>query len=158
MTFDAKRIVRTFTQTINATPDVVFPLICPVREAEWLDGWNYTMVYSKSGLAERGAVFSTPGENDEDTIWIISKHDSGAHEVEFVRVTAHSTACVLKVHAVPKDDHHSYVEIEYVYTNLTDKGNAFLESCSEEEFLNRMMWWEKSMNYFLETGKRLMRS
>jgi hypothetical protein len=48
----------TCRQTINAPPDAVFPLICPVREAEWLDGWRYTMLFSVSGVVEQGAVFS----------------------------------------------------------------------------------------------------
>lgn len=43
--FTAKRITRTYGQTINASPEQVFPLICPVRETEWLDGWRYRMIY-----------------------------------------------------------------------------------------------------------------
>jgi len=40
MTFKAKRITRQYSQNINATADKVHELICPVREAEWLDGWD----------------------------------------------------------------------------------------------------------------------
>jgi hypothetical protein len=36
--FDAKRVTRSYRQTINAAPEVVFPLLCPVRESEWLEG------------------------------------------------------------------------------------------------------------------------
>lgn len=43
--FTARRITRTYHQTINAVPETVFPLLCPVREAEWLDGWQYAMIY-----------------------------------------------------------------------------------------------------------------
>ena len=35
-TFTARRITSTYRQTINARPDDVFPLLCPVREAEFL--------------------------------------------------------------------------------------------------------------------------
>lgn len=74
--FTAKRIVRSYRQAINAPAEEVFPLICPVREAEWLDGWDYRMVYSESGIAEEGCVFTShhPGE-ESDTIWIITQHD-----------------------------------------------------------------------------------
>ena len=44
--FTARRIIHTYRQTIDATPEKVFPLLCPVREAEWLDGWQYAMIYS----------------------------------------------------------------------------------------------------------------
>jgi hypothetical protein len=39
-----------------------------VREAEWLDGWQYAMIYSDSGRIEEGAVFSTPHDGEEDTM------------------------------------------------------------------------------------------
>ena len=36
--FKAKRVIRGYCQTINAKPADVFPLLCPVKEAQWLDG------------------------------------------------------------------------------------------------------------------------
>ena len=55
--FKAKHITRSYEQTINADPSTVFDLLCPVKEAEWLDGWDYTLLHSESGLAEEGCVF-----------------------------------------------------------------------------------------------------
>ena len=34
--FEAKRVRLEYTQTNDAPPNRVFPLLCPVREAEWL--------------------------------------------------------------------------------------------------------------------------
>ena len=79
--FKSQKITREYRQTINATPEKVFPLLCPVREADWLDGWQYSMIYSESGLVEEGAVFSTPCEGEEDTVWIVTKHDPQKHEM-----------------------------------------------------------------------------
>lgn len=60
------RITRHYTQRIEAPPARVFPLLCPVREADWLEGWGeiVEMVHSDSGLAEDGCVFLTrpPGQ------------------------------------------------------------------------------------------------
>jgi hypothetical protein len=42
---------------VSAEPEVVFPLLCPVREYEWLDGWECEMVYTQSGVADRGCIF-----------------------------------------------------------------------------------------------------
>jgi hypothetical protein len=42
MSFTAKRVTHTYTQKLDATPERVFPLLCPVREAEWADGWQAT--------------------------------------------------------------------------------------------------------------------
>jgi hypothetical protein len=53
---DSGRIIRSYTQHIEARPEDVFPLLCPVREADWLAGWmdGLEMVHSGSGLAEDG--------------------------------------------------------------------------------------------------------
>jgi hypothetical protein len=35
-TFRGNRVVHEFTQTNPAAPEKVFPLLCPVREGDWL--------------------------------------------------------------------------------------------------------------------------
>lgn len=34
------RVSRTYTQQLCAEPEEVFPLLCPVREADWIEGWE----------------------------------------------------------------------------------------------------------------------
>ena len=58
--FKGNRVVHEFTQTNPATPEKVFPLLCLVREDDWLPGWKYRLIYSDSGVAELGCVFTTP--------------------------------------------------------------------------------------------------
>ena len=153
--FKASKITRSYRQTIDASADRIFPLLCPVREAEWLDGWQYTMIYSESGLVEEGAVFSTSHEDEEDTIWIVTRHEPSKREVEFTRFTPNSRICVLKIAVQPKDKNRSHVDISYSYTGITPSGNAFIDAFTEEAFLEAVTFWEKSMNYFLKTGGRL---
>ena len=45
------RVTRTCTQRLVAAPAAVFPLLCPVREADWIDGWNPPLAISSSGIA-----------------------------------------------------------------------------------------------------------
>lgn len=156
--FTARRTTRTYRQTINASPEEVFPLICPVREAEWLDGWQYAMIYSESGLVEEGAVFSTPHEGETDTVWIVTKHDPGRRQIEFVRFTPASRTCVLRIAVGANGENSSFVDISYTYTGTTPAGNAFIESLTQEIFLEAVVFWEKSMNHFLATGKLLTRA
>jgi len=148
----AKRITRTYRQAINAPPKVVFPLLCPVREAQWLDGWEYKMIFSKSGLAEEGCVFTTPGVGEDDTVWVITRHNVETHEVDFVRFTQGSRTCVLKIAVAPDGKDASVVDISYTYTAITEKGKAWIESFTEEIFLEAVKFWEQSMNRFLAAG------
>ena len=156
--FAPLRVTRSYRQTINAAPDVVFSLLCPVREAEWLDGWKYKMMYSESGRVEDGAVFSTPGDGEEDTVWIVTKHDKALRQVEFARFTPDSRVCLLRIAVHARDANSSYVDIAYIYTGITPIGNRFLDRLTEEAFLQAATFWEASMNHFLETGKRLQKT
>ena len=60
--FRGNRITHEYTQTNAAPPSAVFPLLCPVRETDWVPGWQYRMIYSLSGM-EAGCVFATPNLN-----------------------------------------------------------------------------------------------
>jgi hypothetical protein len=54
----------------------VFPLLCPVREYEWIEPWSCDMVFSESGLAENNAVFRThfPAQGGEET-WVVCRYE-----------------------------------------------------------------------------------
>ena len=73
--FKAVRVSHEYTQTNEAPPDKVFPLLCPVREADWVPGWKYNLIYSESGVAEDGCVFSTPNDGGPDTTWMVTRYD-----------------------------------------------------------------------------------
>jgi hypothetical protein len=153
--FKARRVSRSYCQTIHAEPSIVFPLLCPVREVEWLDGWKYHLIYSESGYAEEGCVFSTPYKGEKDTLWIITKLDKNKHEIQFARFTPDSRTCVLDISVKPKENNISNVYITYTYTAISNEGNQFIQDFTEDKFYDAVRFWEKSMNYFLETGKRL---
>ncbi len=151
-------MTRAYQQTIEAPPDVVFPLLCPVREAEWLDGWEYEMLYSASGLVEEGAVFATRGVGEEDTVWVVTRHDPVARIVEFTRFTPRSRVCVLKIAVSPDGVARSHVDVSYTYTAIAPAGQTFLAGWTEQVFLEAVIFWEKSMNHFLKSGTRLPRA
>jgi len=156
--FNAKHITRSFEQTIHADPTRVFDLLCPVREGEWLDGWDYTLLHSESGLAEEGCVFLSRQEGEKDTIWMITKRDVQNREIEFVRVTPESRIARLCIAVDEKAESVSTVKITYVITALCEQGNKFLEAFTQKNFEAGMKFWEASMNYYLKTGKKLAKS
>ena len=69
MSFRGVKRILSYSQINHAPPEVVFPLLCPVRERDWLDGWTYDMIHSNSGLVEMDYVFATPGNEIGRTIW-----------------------------------------------------------------------------------------
>ena len=155
---DSGRIMRRYTQHIQAPPERVFPLLCPVREADWLHGWGdeLEMVYSDSGVAEDGCVFRTGVPGQPEVVWMITRHDPVQRVVEFFRVTTGLVATRLNIQVETRTDGSSSVHITYTYTPLGPAGRAFLEEhSSEDAFRVDMAWWERSMNHWLRTGEAL---
>jgi phenylpyruvate tautomerase PptA (4-oxalocrotonate tautomerase family) len=155
--FKAKRVTRQYVQKINAAPSVIHALICPVKEAEWLEGWDYELIFSQSGLAEYGCVFTSQSAGEE-TIWIITKRDDVRCETEFARITPGSRAALVAVSIHDGGHLTSRVTIRYTITALTEAGNQFIDNFTEENFVKDMQFWEATMNHYLKTGKALPQS
>lgn len=147
-----------YTQRIDAPPGRVFPLLCPVREAEWLDGWTAEVLRSRSGLVEEGCVFRTTFPGEPETVWIVTRHEPAEGRVEFARVTAGLVATWLRVRVQPDGDSRSRVEVAYEFTPTSPEGESHVaRHHSEEAFRIAVAWWERSMNHFLATGRTLRR-
>ncbi len=148
------RIRHSYTQRIDATPEAVFPLLCPVRELEWTRGWNPSLVLSDSGVAEAGCVFVTPG-TPEDTIWIVTRHEPEHLRLEMLLVTPHRTVGKLEISLRGDGEGGTAAEVAYTHTSLGPRGDAFLEGFTEDAYRELMESWEAELNHFLSTGEKL---
>lgn len=142
------RVTHSHTQVNNATPDIIFPLLCPVREEEWLDDWSYDMIYSKSGIAEQDCVFQTE-TNGEKITWIVNLYDPKNHKIEFIRTDNRSLMCHISISLKAFEETKTKSTIKYSYTALNDDGNIYIDLYSTENYLKMMDYWEDSINTFL---------
>jgi len=147
------RVTRTYTQRRVAGPAMVLPLLCPVREADWIDGWEPLLVVSHSGVAERDCVFVTAAESG-DSIWYITRLEPEAGRVEMLKITPAMTACrlTIQVDAVAGG---SEATITYSHTSLGAAGDAFVASFTEDYYRQFMQDWEARMNHYLRHGSAL---
>jgi hypothetical protein len=144
------RVTHRYTQTLVAPVIEVFPLLCPVREAEWLPGFKARMIYSDSGLAEPNCVFTTSRAGEPDTVWTITVHDRESGRVEFLRVTPGLVATHIVVQLRNQSDTQSTAEITYVHTALAPAGEEHIERLyGWPEFLRMVQHWETCLNNFL---------
>lgn len=151
-----KRVSHTYTQSLTAPPERVFPLLCPVREADWIDGWDPVSVVSASGVAERDCVFVT-SEAAGQAIWCITRHQPRIGFVEMLKVTPGVTVCRLAIQLFA-DPSGSRAEITYVHTSLGPEGDRFVESFTAQAYEAFMRDWETRMNYYLQHGSALRSS
>jgi hypothetical protein len=147
------RVTRRYTQTLIAPPDQVFPLLCPVRESEWVNGWHPRLVVTTSGLAELDCVFVTPS-GPQDAIWIITHHDPAAHHLEIIKMIPGIVVgkIVIQLAAAPGG---STAEISYSFTALGADGDRVVNEFTQRHFDEFMQTWETELNHFLATGERL---
>jgi hypothetical protein len=147
------RATRTWTQRLLAAPAVVFPLLCPVREVDWIVGWDPALVVSASGFAEPDCVFTTPGETGE-AIWYITQHQPEAGFVEMLKITPGVTACRLTIQ-LRASGSGSEADVTYAHTSLGPAGDRFVESFTEQFYLGFMRDWEARINHYLRHGTAL---
>lgn len=147
------RVQHSYVQRLEAAPEVVFPLLCPVREAEWLEGWDPRLVLTDSGFAEEGCVFVTQAEPD-DAIWFITRHEAGTGCVEMVKITPQVTACRLRIE-LANAPHGCDATVTYSHTSLGPAGDEFVAAFNAAYYLDFMQAWERAMNHFLRTGTLL---
>ena len=155
MTFKGAQRSLKYVQTNNGRPESVFPLLCPVREKDWLDGWTYEMIHSSSGLIEQDCVFSTPGNEHGRTIWQVVRYDKKLFEIEFVRLRPEEHIVKITIMLSPTEGDKTKAEIDYQYTSLSHKQNEYILNGLEDDFRSSMLWWEKAINHYLETGEML---
>ncbi len=146
------RVSHAYTQKLVGEPARVFPLLCPVREADWIDGWDPVSVISNSGVAELDCVFVTAA-TPQNAIWYITQHEPNRF-VEMLKITPEVTACKLtiEVKAVPNG---SEATITYLHTSLGPKGDEFVAAFTKEYYAKFMEDWERRMNHFLMHGSVL---
>lgn len=147
------RVTRSYTQRLVAGPSAVFPLLCPVREADWVDGWNPSSVVTRSGVAETDCVFVTPA-TPNDAIWYVTRHEPANGFVEMLKITPLVTACRLAIQLRPIATGSEAV-ITYTHTSLGPEGDAFVASFTDEYYGQFMQNWETRINYYLEHGSAL---
>ncbi len=142
--FRAKRVVTEYIGELDAAPESVFPLLCPVREYEWLDGWKCSIIYSNSGAAEEDCIFTTP---HGPSIWNTDTYEPPSRiaftvvspeQVNRICLTLESTA-----------SGGTSLKWQRTFTGLNETGNAKVNAWRTDTDRALM----KALDYFLKTGK-----
>ena len=148
------RATHTYRQTLHAPAAKVFPLLCPVRETEWADGWDPELVVCSSGVAERDCVFITPDKSGK-AIWYITRHEPEKWFVEMLKILPGVTACRLNIQLSENGD-ECFADVTYRHTSLGAVGDEFVAIFIADYYQKFMQAWENELNYFLKTGCRLV--
>lgn len=144
------RVTHTYVQTLVAPPAEVFPLLCPVREADWVPGWDPSLVLSASGVAEPDCVFITSAE-PIDAVWYITQYEPEMGCLEMIKITPGVTACRLTIRLSPTTSGCT-AAVTYTHTSLGPRGDEFITSFTKDYYRKFMQDWESRIHYYLQHG------
>lgn len=149
---DRTRVRFRARQHVAAEPEAVFPLLCPVRELDWIPSWDCELVYTESGLAEEGCVFRTASEGGTDT-WVISRFEP-ARRLGFVRVDPLRTIRY-DITLEPGGDGTTQLRWEQEITALDEAGDRHVATLRQEDFTEMIATGERLLEHYLKTGEAL---
>ena len=147
------RATHTYRQRLHAPPGRVFPLLCPVREAEWAEDWLPELVITFSSVAEQDCVFITADEHGK-AFWYITRHEPERWFVEMLKIVPGLTACRVQIQLSANGD-ECFADITYSHTSIGPAGDEFVAGFTADYYQRFMQVWEKLLNHFLKTGTRL---
>ncbi|HUF71240.1 MAG TPA: hypothetical protein VMM79_21505 [Longimicrobiales bacterium] len=147
------RVSHSWVQHLNASPEAVFSLLCPVRETEWVNGWDPELVLSHSGVAEPGCIFIMPGGTAE-SIWVTTEY-APAERIAFLKVTPGRTVGEIDIRLRREGEAATALDVTYTYTALNPAGEDDVGAFTAAAYRAFMEEWERELGHFLETGEKL---
>jgi hypothetical protein len=150
--FAGKRVVRSATLRLEGGVARVFRLFEPEGEKAWSPEWDYEVVYAEESVSEPGAVFRTGQAEAMDAVWVVSEHDAETGRVGYLVVRPESRVTEIKITVKDGGNGTSTADVRYTHTGLTEAGNEYVESVTEEGYRQYMRHWEMAINEFLRTG------
>ncbi|MFC1889722.1 hypothetical protein ACFL4G_08210 [Thermodesulfobacteriota bacterium] len=159
--FQAKRIVCSHEERIEATPEKIFPLACPVEELKWIDGWQYDLVFSESGVNEYNCIFdegfSGPALFNEPvtTTWVTSLHDRSKGLVQFVLVASDRAIGKFDVSITGLGNGESSVRWDFTITSMKEAASNAIDETTAEKMQMVLAFLASSLKHYCETGEIL---
>ncbi len=150
-----RRFARQAALNLSAPPERIFPLLCPVREYDWLLHWQCEMIYSESGVAENNGIFRTrfPGENE--ATWVVSRYEPENFVIQFVRFEPPDAVVRLDIQLFPAENGGARAEWNHTLTALTEAGRDYIALFTPEAHEAEIRFLEASLNHYCRTGEML---
>jgi hypothetical protein len=148
-----KRVVCEYEHFLDAQSAEIFPLLCPVREYEWIPQWRCDIIYTQSGVAELGCVFTTDYDDDfgKET-WVVFSY-APSEKIAFVRTGKHRTTRY-EVYLQPREK-GTLIRWSQEITALDSRGDDLLAEFSQASFEAFMIPLNRMLAHYLATGKAM---
>ena len=157
--FIAKRYTVEHTVHINADPDAVFALACPVEELKWIRNWSFDMIFSESGRNENNCIFREYMSGlfvldlpDTATYWHTTRYDKEARRFHALLIYGGLAAGKFEFSVKKIGNDVAMADWRLIFTTLTDAGNHIADESLRERLSGMLNFLAESARHYLETG------
>ena len=149
-----KRVRVAFSGIVGAPAQEVFPLLCPKREEEWIEGWVpgiYKLIFARSGVNEKNCVFQESltraflfGETGPTT-WVTTAFDGKNHSLEFLLIFGEAAVLNREVKCTPAGEPGTLCQWTDTVTFL--KGP--MDEKGRKQFIDKLMAFSSYLGVML---------
>jgi hypothetical protein len=149
-----QRVTRRYVQHLHAPPAQVMPLLTAARENEWAAMFQPRILHAGEPPGGLRGVFQT-GDGADETLWTMTDYDTATGHVAYFRTVPGVLAVHIEIQLEPDGEAACRAIVAYTYSALSAAGNARVEAMTEERYVAQMVEWEKALDHYLQTGRRL---
>jgi hypothetical protein len=150
--FQSKQNECTGSFIVESPVKAVFFQLCPTREYDWVPGWSCNLIWSKSGFAEKGAIFTTAHKGIGKETWVVSEYQP-LKKIAFVRF---SESVVIRLSFELKEkDGKTYGKLSQSKTSLNEAGDKYVDQLTDEANDYYIKALITMLSYYLKTGDKI---
>lgn len=143
------RVRHDYLQRYEHPASAVFELCCPVRECEWVEGWDPVVVWTECGLVEPGCTWLM----QDGAIWFTAEHDPHRGRLRLLKTIPGFTVCDIEIEVRPTGASSCELELVYTHTAIGDAGRDFCDGLSEEAFTEFAQGWQRALDAALSNPR-----
>ena len=157
--FQSKRTVSHHVEKIKASPEQIFPLLCPIQEYKWIDGWQCEMVYSDGGAIENNCIFKEEKTSpilfdlSVPTYWVVSLYMPEEYRIQFILLMGTMATAKIDVEVQDLGGTVSSVTWTFTITSLNDEANKIIGAATEQKAKLLLTILGRSLKHYCETEK-----
>jgi len=128
--------------------ETVFPLFSPLGERSSVPDWDPELLHPPAVAWEAGLIFRT-GEEMGDAVWIVTRLDRTAHDVEYHRVEPDRYVARVRVQCSAVAPSVTETTTTYEFVGLSESGNRQIEAMTPDAYAHKMASWTRWINEHL---------
>jgi hypothetical protein len=155
------RVIGSHKENIDRTPEGIFPLLCPVQEYKWIDGWDCEIIYSSSDGVENNCIFKEDKSGivlfglTIPTFWTVSDYDPINYKIQFVLMSGQIAISKIEIDIKDVGSGKSSVSWGIVITVTGEDTNGRIIKSAQDKATMYLMVLSKALKHYCETGEML---